>query len=110
MLDNHGNVWALLKFRIDSCDIVLQEHLTTAARNATYTSSTIQNQLIDIPWPSGAMLPFSNFHFHFEIPISNSICILHFHVSHLFVPACVKEIPSWILGVCIAVGNKVEGP
>ena len=42
-LDNHGNFWALLKFRVDSGDTVLQEHLATAARNAT----NIQNQLID---------------------------------------------------------------
>ena len=46
--ENHGNFWALLKFRVDSGDTVLQEHLTTSSRNATYTSSNIQNQLIDI--------------------------------------------------------------
>ena len=31
-----GNFQALLSFRIDSGDRVLQEHLGTAARNATY--------------------------------------------------------------------------
>ena len=48
--ENHGNFWALLKFRVDAGDTVLREHLATASRNATYmyTSSTIQNQLIDI--------------------------------------------------------------
>ena len=47
-LENHSNFWALLKFRVDAGDTILQEHLATALRNATYTSSTIQNQLIDI--------------------------------------------------------------
>ena len=46
--ENHGNFWALLNFRIDAGDKVLSEHLATAPRNATYTSSTIQNQLIQI--------------------------------------------------------------
>ena len=45
---NHGNFWALLNFRVDSGDTVLGEHLAKAARNATYTSSTIQNQMIDV--------------------------------------------------------------
>ena len=47
-LHNHGNFWALLKFRVDSGDTVLQEHLTTSPRNATYTSPKVQNQLINI--------------------------------------------------------------
>ena len=45
---NHGNFWALLKFRIDAGDTILQEHLTTSSKNSTYTSSIIQNQPIDI--------------------------------------------------------------
>ena len=45
---NHGNFWALLQFQVDSGDTVLQEHLATASRNATYTSAGIQNQLIDV--------------------------------------------------------------
>ncbi len=45
---NHGNFLALLKFRIDAGDSVLDEHLSTAARNATYTSKTIQNQIIRV--------------------------------------------------------------
>ena len=47
-LENHGNFWALLKFRMEAGDFILSEHLDTAAQNATYTSPTIQNQLIDI--------------------------------------------------------------
>jgi hypothetical protein len=45
---NHGNFVALLNFRIEAGDTVLQEHLSTAARNATYTSNTIQNQIITV--------------------------------------------------------------
>ena len=46
--ENHGNFWAILQFRVDSGDTVIGEHLATAARNATYTSSVIQNQLVDV--------------------------------------------------------------
>ena len=45
---NNGNFWALLKFRVDSGDTVLGEHLAKAGRNSTYTYSTIQNQMIDV--------------------------------------------------------------
>ena len=45
---NHGNFRALLKFRIDAGDTVLGEHLATCSKNATYTSSVIQNQIIDV--------------------------------------------------------------
>lgn len=45
---NHGNFWALLKFRVEAGDKVLEEHLATAVRNATYTSADIQNQIIVI--------------------------------------------------------------
>ena len=38
---------ALLNFRVDAGD-VLGDHLSKASHNATYTSSVIQNQLIDI--------------------------------------------------------------
>lgn len=44
-IENHGNFVALLNFRIDA---VLRDHLSTAARNATYTSNTIQNQIINV--------------------------------------------------------------
>ena len=47
-LENHGNFRALLNFRVDAGDNVLAEHLATAPRNATYTSKTIQNQMINI--------------------------------------------------------------
>ena len=45
---NHGNFHALLKFRVDAGDSTLGEHLSTAARNATYTSSVIQNEIIAV--------------------------------------------------------------
>ena len=35
--DHRGNFWALLHFRIDAGDAELEEHLVTAARDATYT-------------------------------------------------------------------------
>ena len=45
---NHGNFLALLDFRIKAGDRVLGEHLSSAARNATYTTNTIQNQIISV--------------------------------------------------------------
>ena len=45
---NHGNFSSLLHFRVDSGDTVLGDHLAKASRNATYTSSVIQNQIIDV--------------------------------------------------------------
>ena len=47
-VENHGNFRALLDFRVDAGDTTLGEHLCTAPRNATYTSSVIQNQVIDV--------------------------------------------------------------
>ena len=47
-VENHGNFRALLDFRVDAGDTILGEHLCTAPRNATYTSSVIQNQVIDV--------------------------------------------------------------
>ena len=45
---NHGNFLALLNFRVQAGDTVLEEHLSKADRNATYTSGNIQNQIIDV--------------------------------------------------------------
>ena len=45
---SHGNFRALLHFRVQAGDTILADHLATAARNATYTSSGIQNEIIDI--------------------------------------------------------------
>ena len=45
---NRGNFLALVDFRIDAGDTLLKTHVESAARNATYTSKTIQNQLIDV--------------------------------------------------------------
>ena len=47
-VENCGNFWALLNFRVEAGDKYLGEHLTNAPRNATYNSSIIQNQLINI--------------------------------------------------------------
>ena len=44
----HGNFWALLQFRVAAGDTVLRDHLAQSSRNATYTSSCIQNQILDI--------------------------------------------------------------
>ena len=46
--DNHGNFLALLNFRIEAGDTVLGDHLSTSARNATYISNTVQNQIIHV--------------------------------------------------------------
>lgn len=46
--DNHGNFLALLNFRVEAGDTILGNHLSTAARNATYTSNTIQNQIVNV--------------------------------------------------------------
>ena len=45
---NHGNFWALRKFRVEAGDSVLGENLTTAAQNASYTSFVIQNEIIAV--------------------------------------------------------------
>ena len=38
----------MLAFRVDAGDQVLEEHLQNAARNATYISKTIQNEMIAV--------------------------------------------------------------
>jgi len=43
---NCGNFLELLRFRARAGDTALKQHLSTAARNATYTSKTIQNDII----------------------------------------------------------------
>ena len=40
-----GKFQALLAFRVDSGDAILQQHLENAPRNATYRSKTIQNEI-----------------------------------------------------------------
>lgn len=45
---NPGNFRALLKFRVDSGDDLLKDHLENAPKNATYISNTIQNEIIVI--------------------------------------------------------------
>ena len=41
-----GNFQALLNFRVESGDVILQDHFQNAPRNATYRSKTTQNELI----------------------------------------------------------------
>ena len=45
---NPGNFISLLHFRIKCGDIILDEHLRSCGRNATYTSKTIQDQMIAV--------------------------------------------------------------
>ncbi|KAL5459991.1 hypothetical protein EMCRGX_G033395 [Ephydatia muelleri] len=45
---SHGNFLTLLQFRAQAGDTILADPLATAARNATYTSSGIQNEIISI--------------------------------------------------------------
>ena len=45
---NPGNFKSLLKFRVEAGDEILKEHFNTAPKNATYTSKTIQNELIEV--------------------------------------------------------------
>ena len=44
---NKGNFLALLEYSMKSGNTVLANHLKTAAKNATYTSKTSQNELIE---------------------------------------------------------------
>ena len=46
--ENYGNFVALLNFRVEAGVTVLRGHFSTAARNATYTSNTIQNQIVRV--------------------------------------------------------------
>ena len=43
---NKGNFRALLAFRVDAGNKVLEHHFDTCAKNATYTSKTTQNDLL----------------------------------------------------------------
>ena len=43
---NKGNFKELLQFRVDAGDKILEEHMQTCAKNATYTSKTSQNDLL----------------------------------------------------------------
>eukprot|EP00117_Sycon_ciliatum_P009111 scpid102965/ scgid11535/ 52 kDa repressor of the inhibitor of the protein kinase; 58 kDa interferon-induced protein kinase-interacting protein; Death-associated protein 4; THAP domain-containing protein 0 len=45
---NHGNFLELLRFRSDGGDVSLADHLSKHRLNATFTSKTIQNELITI--------------------------------------------------------------
>ena len=45
---NHVNVWAIIDYAVKRGDTVLWEHLHSPAGNAAYTSSNVQNQLINI--------------------------------------------------------------
>ena len=43
-----GNFQALLKFRCDAGDVALADHFSKCAKNATYTSKTTQNEIIEV--------------------------------------------------------------
>ena len=43
----YPNFRRLLKFRVEAGDTKLKEHITKAAKNATYWSADIQNQIIE---------------------------------------------------------------
>ena len=45
---NHGNFQALLKFRCESGDTVLDDHFKNCAKMASYRSKTIQNDIIEV--------------------------------------------------------------
>ena len=45
---NRGNFLALLDFHSEAGDEIIAKHLCECARNATYTSATIQNNIIEI--------------------------------------------------------------
>ncbi|KAG8177408.1 hypothetical protein JTE90_020437 [Oedothorax gibbosus] len=46
-VSSEGNFKALLRFRVDAGDKVLEKHLNTASSRSTYVSKTIQNQIIN---------------------------------------------------------------
>jgi hypothetical protein len=46
IVSNDGNFRELLRFRIDSGDVKLEEHLKNASSRATYIGKSIQNELI----------------------------------------------------------------
>ena len=45
--NNSGNFQALLEFRVDSGDKILEDHFKSAPKNASYRSKTIQNDMIE---------------------------------------------------------------
>ena len=48
MVKNPGNFQALIKFRCDAGDVALADRFSKCARNATYCSKTIQNEIIEV--------------------------------------------------------------
>ena len=44
---NKDILFALLQYRVDSADLLLKEHLDTCKKNASYSSKTSQNELLD---------------------------------------------------------------
>ena len=43
---NQGNFKALIQFRIDAGDVVLDTHLKECSKRSTYTPKTTQNELL----------------------------------------------------------------
>ena len=44
--NNSGNFQALLEFRVDSGDKILEDHFKSAPKNASYRSKTIKNDMM----------------------------------------------------------------
>lgn len=44
---NDGNFRALLRFRVDAGDKILESHMKEASGNAKYISNLVQNEIID---------------------------------------------------------------
>uniref|UniRef100_A0A1X7VHM7 HAT C-terminal dimerisation domain-containing protein n=1 Tax=Amphimedon queenslandica TaxID=400682 RepID=A0A1X7VHM7_AMPQE len=89
-LHNHGNFMALLNFRVDAGDVVLRDHLSKASRNATYTSSVIQNQLMDI------LSKQVRQHIIDIVKVAKWFCIIADEVTHV----SNKEILSLVVRYC----------
>ncbi|KAJ8870291.1 hypothetical protein PR048_029312 [Dryococelus australis] len=71
--ENDGNLRNLRRFRIDSGDEILRQHLYTCGGNATYISPDIQNQIIDAceELRSVTSLHASNMQNHLKIQVQH---------------------------------------
>ncbi|KAL5239903.1 hypothetical protein ACI65C_007313 [Semiaphis heraclei] len=81
-----GNFHDLLKFRVESGDSVLSEHLSTCHSKAKYTSHRIQNELILL---CGNVLCEQNFR---EVNSSLSFSLLADKTSDIAILTSVKKI------------------
>ena len=65
---NPGNFKALLKFRVESGYLILKEHFKSCPKNATFSSKTIQNELIEV---TGVYGYGKQFWMKLEMPVSS---------------------------------------